>query len=93
MTIMDFVLLLVVAGLIGLLGQVIAGYSLGGCLVSIVLGFVGALVGLWLARNLGLPEFFTVEVAGKTFPVIWSVIGSALLVFVVRLFTARRVLV
>ena len=93
MTIMDFVLLLVVAGLIGLLGHVIAGYSLGGCLVSIGLGFVGALVGLWLARNLGLPEFFTVEVAGKTFPVIWSVIGSALLVFVVRLFTARRVLV
>jgi uncharacterized membrane protein YeaQ/YmgE (transglycosylase-associated protein family) len=93
MTIMDFVLLLAVAGLIGLLGQVIAGYSLGGCLVSIVVGFIGAVVGLWLARNLGLPEFFTVEVGGKTFPVIWSVIGSALLVFAVRLFTARRVLV
>jgi uncharacterized membrane protein YeaQ/YmgE (transglycosylase-associated protein family) len=93
MTIMDFVLLLAVAGLIGLLGQVVAGYSLGGCLVSIVVGFIGAVVGLWLARSLGLPEFLTVEVGGKAFPVIWSVIGSALLVFTVRLFTARRVLV
>lgn len=93
MTVLDLVLLLVVAGLIGLMGQVIAGYSLGGCLVSIVVGFVGAVVGLWLARSLGLPEFLTVEVGGKTFPVIWSVVGSAVLVFVVRLFTARRVLV
>ncbi len=93
MTVMDFVLLLAVAGLIGLMGQVIAGYSLGGCLVSIVVGFVGAVIGLWLARDLGLPEYFTVEVGGKTFPVIWSVVGSALLVFAVRLFTARRVLV
>ncbi len=93
MTVMDFVLLLAVAGLIGLIGQVIAGYSLGGCLVSIVVGFVGAVIGLWMARNLGLPEFLTVEVGGKTFPVIWSVIGSALLVFAVRLFMARRVLV
>lgn len=92
MTLMDFLLLLVVAGLIGLLGQVVAGYSLGGCLVSIVVGFIGAVVGLWLARSLGLPEFFTVEVGGKTFPVIWSVIGSALLVFIVRILTARRVL-
>jgi uncharacterized membrane protein YeaQ/YmgE (transglycosylase-associated protein family) len=92
MTVMDFLLLLVVAGLIGLLGQVVAGYSLGGCLVSIVVGFIGAVIGLWLARNRGLPEFFTVEVGGKTFPVIWSVIGSALLVFVVRILTARRVL-
>ena len=92
MTLMDFLLLLVVAGLIGLLGQVVAGYSLGGCLVSIVVGFIGAVIGLWLARNLGLPEFFTVEVGGKTFPVIWSVIGSALLVFIVRILTARRVL-
>jgi uncharacterized membrane protein YeaQ/YmgE (transglycosylase-associated protein family) len=92
MTVLDFVLLLVVAGLIGLMGQVVAGYSLGGCLTSIVVGFIGAVVGLWLARTLGLPEFFTVDVGGKTFPVIWSVIGSALLVFIVRLFTARRVL-
>jgi uncharacterized membrane protein YeaQ/YmgE (transglycosylase-associated protein family) len=74
------------------MGQVIAGYSMGGCLVSILVGFVGAVIGLWLARTLGLPEFFTVEVGGKTFPVIWSVIGSALLVFMVRLVTARRVL-
>ena len=48
MGILDFLLLLLVAGVIGAVGQAIAGYSLGGCLVSIAVGFVGAAVGLWI---------------------------------------------
>ena len=38
MTILEFVVLLLVAGVSGALAQTIAGYSRGGCLVSIVLG-------------------------------------------------------
>ncbi len=56
MTLLDLIVLLIIAGLCGSLGQAITGYSRGGCLVSIALGFVGALLGMWLARNLGLPE-------------------------------------
>ena len=44
MTIVEFLVVLLVAGIIGVLGQAIAGYSLGGCLVSIVVGFIGALL-------------------------------------------------
>jgi uncharacterized membrane protein YeaQ/YmgE (transglycosylase-associated protein family) len=55
MTLIDVLILLLVAGLCGALGQAIAGYSRGGCLVSIALGFVGALIGMWLARMMGLP--------------------------------------
>ena len=58
MTLFDVIILLVVAGVCGSLGQAISGYSRGGCLVSIALGFVGALVGMWLARVMGLPEVF-----------------------------------
>ena len=74
-------LLLLVAGICGSIGQSLAGYSLGGCLVSIFVGFVGAWLGAWLAGQLGLPEIFSLNVGGRAFPVVWAVIGSALLAF------------
>ncbi len=55
MTLLDLIVLLLIAGLCGALGQAIGGFSRGGCLVSIALGFIGALLGMWLARQLGLP--------------------------------------
>ena len=78
MTIIELLLLLLIAALAGGLGQALSGYSLGGCLVSIVVGFIGALLGLWIARGLGLPEPFPVTVGGRTFPLLWAIIGSAL---------------
>ena len=64
---------------------------MGGCLVSAVVGFVGALVGVWLARSLGLPELLTVHVGGTAFPVVWSIIGLALLLLVISLVVRRRI--
>ncbi|MBC7819108.1 MAG: GlsB/YeaQ/YmgE family stress response membrane protein [Planctomycetaceae bacterium] len=90
MTIGAFLLLLLVAGICGSLGQAVAGYSRGGCLVAIVLGFIGALFGQWLASLLGLPELFTLSIGGQAFPIIWSIIGSALFVAVLSLFTSRK---
>ncbi len=90
MTILDLIVLLLVAGVCGALGQAISGYSRGGCLVSIALGFVGAVLGVWLARNLGLPELFSVQIGATAFPIVWSIIGSALFVAVIALFTRRR---
>jgi uncharacterized membrane protein YeaQ/YmgE (transglycosylase-associated protein family) len=89
MTILDLIVLLVIAGLCGSLGQAITGYSRGGCLVSIALGFVGALLGMWLARNLGLPELFSVQIGTTSFPIIWSIIGAALFVAIISLLTRR----
>ncbi len=91
MTLLDLIILLIVAGVCGSLGQAICGYSRGGCLVSIALGFVGALIGMWLARLMQLPELFSVNVGGTNFPIIWSIIGSAVFVAVISLFTRSRV--
>jgi uncharacterized membrane protein YeaQ/YmgE (transglycosylase-associated protein family) len=88
--ILQFLLLLLVAGICGALGQAIGGYSHGGCLVSIALGFIGALLGTWLAGKLGLPELWNVQVGGMNFPIIWSIIGSALFVALINLITRRR---
>jgi uncharacterized membrane protein YeaQ/YmgE (transglycosylase-associated protein family) len=80
MTIVDFLILALVAAVCGMIGQSLAGYSIGGCLVSSLIGYVGAFIGLWVARQFGLPELFTVTVGGTSIPVVWSIIGSALLV-------------
>ena len=90
MSLIELLCLLVIAGICGSLGQAIGGSSRGGCLVSIALGFIGALIGTWLARNLHLPELFTVTINGRSFPIIWSIIGSALFVAVISLLTRRR---
>ena len=90
MTLIDFLILLLVAGICGALGQTISGYSRGGCLAAIALGFIGALSGLWLARALQLPELFAVNIGGTRFPIIWSIIGAALFVAVISLLTRRR---
>ncbi len=90
MTLLDLLVLLLVAGLCGAAGQAITGYSRGGCLASIAVGFVGALIGLWLSRALGLPDLFVINVGGTAFPIVWSIIGGALLVAVLAALSGRR---
>ena len=90
MTLTSFLILLVVAGICGSIGRAIAGYSHGGCLVSIALGFIGAIVGVWIANALHLPHLFFVQIGGESFPIIWSIIGSALFVAVISFLTRRR---
>ena len=86
MSLVDFLLLAVVAAICGLIAQSLVGYSVGGCLVSAFVGYVGALIGVWVARQFGLPELLSVSVGGQAFPVIWSIIGAALLVAVLAMF-------
>lgn len=89
MTILDVIVLLVIAGVCGAVGQAISGFSRGGCLVSIALGFIGAVLGMWLSRQLGLPELFSVHIGSTNFPIVWSIIGSALFVAIISLLTRR----
>lgn len=90
MTGIELLILLLIAGVCGSLGQAITGFTRGGCLVSVALGFIGALVGAWMAGALGLPELFVIQVGGQAFPIIWSIIGSAVVVLIVGLLTGRR---
>lgn len=85
MTLTGLLVLLIIAAVCGSVGQALAGYDLGGCLVSIVVGFIGAYLGLWLAGKLGLPHIFEITIQGKTFPVVWAVIGSAFFTLIIAL--------
>jgi len=90
MTITEVLILLVIAGLSGSIGSGLAGQQNAGCLGSIALGFIGAMLGLWLARWLHLPEIFSVNVGHERFPVVWAVLGSALFAGVLSYLTRPR---
>lgn len=90
MSLVGFLVLLLIAAICGSLGQALAGYSLGGCLISAVVGVIGAYIGYWLATQLNLPPIFTVTIEGQPFPVVWSIIGSTLFALVVGLLSRRR---
>lgn len=90
MTLIQILILAVIAAVAGAIGQALAGYSRGGLLMSIVLGFIGALLGTWLARQLGLPELLTLNVGGQPFPVLWSIIGAFVIALVAGLIASPR---
>jgi uncharacterized membrane protein YeaQ/YmgE (transglycosylase-associated protein family) len=90
MSLLGLVILFVIAAIAGSLGQALVGYSVGGCLISAVVGFIGAFLGLWFARQLGLPEPLPISIQGESFPLLWSIIGSAVLTAVLAFISRRR---
>ena len=90
MSLIDLLILLLIAGVCGAIGQSIAGFSRGGCLVSIAIGFIGALIGSRIAVALGLPEWLSVSIDGRQFPILWSILGATLFPVVIGLLTRGR---
>lgn len=86
----QILVLLVIAALCGAIGKEIAGGGRGGLIVSTALGFIGALVGPWVAGQLNLPEPFVLRISGQSFPIVWSIIGAALFVACVHLASGYR---
>jgi uncharacterized membrane protein YeaQ/YmgE (transglycosylase-associated protein family) len=80
----------VIAAICGGIAQVLVGFSRGGCAVSIVVGFIGALIGWWLTDVLSLPLLLEINIQGQPFPIIWSIIGGVLFVAVISLISGRR---
>ncbi len=77
---LNFVVLLVIAGLCGFLASQIMGAKRLNIIVLVVLGFVGAFVGRWLAGLFHFPILWEVYIGGHAFPIIWAFIGSLLTV-------------
>lgn len=91
MSLFGFLLLLVIAAVCGAIGQAIAGFSRGGCLISMVMGFIGAWLGTWLATEMGLPQVLMINIDGQPFPILWSIVGATLFSLIIGLFTQRMI--
>lgn len=102
MTLLELVIMLVVAGICGVVAEWIVGFSPGGFLASIVVGLIGAYLGSWLAGILGLPPLLNTaalvpETAGTNiiavdfdFDIVWSIIGAIALLFIISLVRGAR---
>jgi uncharacterized membrane protein YeaQ/YmgE (transglycosylase-associated protein family) len=88
-TLPGLIFLVVVAAICGAVGRAIAGEIRGGLIVSMAVGFVGALLGPWLAVKMKLPEPLMIHIGGQSFPVLWSIIGAALFVAIIHLISRR----
>lgn len=85
-----FLFLLIVASVLGSIGAAIAGKREQGCLISIAVGFIGALIGRWLASLSGIDDPFTFTLSGTEIPVFFTVAGAALFVALINLLSGRR---
>jgi uncharacterized membrane protein YeaQ/YmgE (transglycosylase-associated protein family) len=93
LTVTGLLILLVIAGICGAIGRAIAGGTPGGVFVSVAVGFVGALLGTFLANLLHLPELMVITIDRHPFPILWSIIGAAVFVALIHLISGRSRLV
>ena len=87
MSILELIVYLVIAGICGAVARALAGGTAGGFVLSVLVGFLGAFIGTWLARQFRLPELFAVSIGGHPFPIVWSIVGGIVLVFIAHLLT------
>ena len=90
MGIIEFAATVVIAAVCGLAGQFLTGYSRGGCPVSFVTAFLGALAGPWVATKMDWPEPFFVPLGEVQIPLVSSAAGALILVLLVNLATKKR---
>ena len=86
----EILLLLIIAGITGGIGRSLVGFKRGGCIISIVVGFIGAYIGTILAREFNFPDFLSFEIRGIRYPVVWSIIGAAVFTAVLSLIVPKR---
>lgn len=87
----EIILLLVIAGITGGIGRSLTGFKRGGCIISIVVGFIGAYIGTILARQFNFPDLWTVNIRGIDYPIIWSIIGAVVFTAILSLIVPKRI--
>ena len=90
MPLLETLILLAIAGLVGALAEFLIGFSLGGLLGAMIVGVIGALIGRWLAQVLHLPSILPIQVGVRTIELVWATLGSILLVGLLSLLRTRR---
>lgn len=94
MGLIELLILLVIAGICGVIAEFIVGFSPGGFIVSIVVGVIGAYLGSYLANQLGLPQYLPVSMLLPTtaydFSLLWAIVGSILLVALIKALRTGR---
>ena len=86
-TVIAVAVAILIALVAGLIAEAVVGERRRNPLFSIIVGFVGAVVGTVIARTFNLPLFFTIE----GLPIIWTIVGAIIVVFLWQAIRQDRV--
>jgi uncharacterized membrane protein YeaQ/YmgE (transglycosylase-associated protein family) len=78
--------MMLIAIVFGSIAQFTSGYSRGGWIVNLLLGFLGALAGVVLSRTLNAPEIYDLKYRSIDFPLVYAIIGSVFFLAAVGFF-------
>ena len=86
----DIIISLIIAGIAGTIARSLVGFDRGGCIISIIVGFIGAIIGTWLANELILPDPFPVYIRGTVYHILWTIIGAVIFTAALSLITPGK---
>lgn len=87
---LDVLISLIIAGVAGSIARSLSGFSRGGCIISIIVGFIGALIGSWMSHKLELPDALTLQISGNTYNILWTIIGAVIFTTALSLLTPGK---
>ena len=90
MLLLDFLIMFVIAAITGSIARSVVGLDKRGCIVSAIVGFVGALIGTWLGREFDLPEIWSPVIHEIKYPVVWSFLGAVIFTLVLSLISPKK---
>ncbi|MBN1351269.1 GlsB/YeaQ/YmgE family stress response membrane protein [candidate division KSB1 bacterium] len=85
-SLVSFLIMCLIAAVCGAIGSAIAGIDSKGCITNIVIGLIGAMIGRWLSYQIKMPDILYY----KEIPILWTIIGSALFIFIISLIMGNR---
>jgi uncharacterized membrane protein YeaQ/YmgE (transglycosylase-associated protein family) len=83
----EFILILLTSIICGAFAQLTSGFSKGGWIINLLIGFFGALAGVYLSRAFNAPVLYNLRVSGVNFPIVYCVVGSVLFLAAITLVT------
>jgi uncharacterized membrane protein YeaQ/YmgE (transglycosylase-associated protein family) len=85
MTLVGLVILILIGAVCGAIAEGLVGVRLGGIFTAAALGFLGAVIGTWIAVQLRLPSLLVATVDGQHIEIAWSILGAILIVLLLSL--------
>jgi len=81
---------LLISLIIGAIATLITGYTHMGCLIKIIIGFIGTLLGYVLTSYLRLPDFLYLHLGERPIPLLWSLICAIVFVSLISILVKKR---
>lgn len=78
----ELLVYLLIGAVCAKIGHFIFRYSQAVFILSIIIGFLGAMLGVWISTKFDLAELYTISIAGNPFPLSWSIFSSAICITV-----------